>query len=126
MAFNKNIKFLRIKRGWSQEELATRLGYKSFTTIAKWESGIAEPHLKTVKKIAKLFDVEVNELINSDLTNISPSKSYYMDEEASKVAQELFDRPEMKVLFDASKNVSKEDILYVANLLKKLQKGDDE
>ena len=124
MGFNKNIKHLRMERGWTQEDLAIRLGYKSFTTVAKWESGIAEPHLKVIKQIAELFGVEVNDLVNSDLTKDN-NPSYYYDEEAGALAQELFERPEMRVLFDASRNVSKEDILDVANILKKLQSEEE-
>ena len=37
----ENIKFLRSKSEMSQEELADKLGYKSYTTITKWESGVS-------------------------------------------------------------------------------------
>ena len=49
--------------------------------------------------------------------------------EAAEAAKEMYERPELKVLFDASRNVTKEDILSVANILEKLKKeqfGDEE
>ena len=41
MYLAKNLKHLRLKSGLSQEYLAKRFGYKSYTTIQKWESGAA-------------------------------------------------------------------------------------
>lgn len=48
----------------SQEELASKLGYKSYTTIQKWESGMSEPPVKSVEKMAKLFDVNMNDFVS--------------------------------------------------------------
>lgn len=58
----ENIKYLRTKMNLSQEELANVLGYKSYTTITKWESGVSEPTLKMANTIAKYFNISVNEL----------------------------------------------------------------
>ena len=43
MAFSNNLRLLRKQHSLSQEQLAEKLGYKSFTTIQKWESGVSEP-----------------------------------------------------------------------------------
>lgn len=66
--FGKNIKFLRKKKRITQEQLAKKLNYKSFTTIQKWEDEIAEPPLNKFKKIADLFNVSMDQLYNDDLT----------------------------------------------------------
>ena len=73
MHIGDNIKYLRTQRGYSQEELAKALGYKSYTTITKWESGVSEPTLKMTNEIARFFDVSVNDLCYMHLE--SPSKS---------------------------------------------------
>lgn len=52
MYIGDNIKFLRNKKEMSQEDLADALGYKSYTTITKWESGVSEPTLKMTNQIA--------------------------------------------------------------------------
>jgi len=59
-----NIRYLRKKHEMSQEELASELGYKSYTTIQKWESGMSEPPVKSVEKMAKLFDVNMNDFVS--------------------------------------------------------------
>ena len=58
-----NIRYLRKKNEMSQEELASRLGYKSYTTIQKWESGMSEPPVKSVEKMAQIFDVNMNDFV---------------------------------------------------------------
>ncbi len=67
MHIGENIKFLRSEHGYSQEELAKALGYKSYTTITKWESGVSEPTLKMTNEIAKFFNVSVNDLCYTNL-----------------------------------------------------------
>ena len=67
MTLSKNIRYLRKKRNWSQEDLAAKLGKKSFTTIQKWESGVSDPTFKTLLDLAQVFGVDVDALANSDL-----------------------------------------------------------
>ena len=68
MVLGKNIRYLRKQKDMSQDKLAELLGYKSFTTIQKWESGVAEPPFKTLVKIADLFRVDVDTLVSDDLS----------------------------------------------------------
>lgn len=63
----KNIRYLRKRNEWSQDYLAEKLGYKSYTTIQKWEMGTSEPPLKIAKKLADLFKVDIDDLYNIDL-----------------------------------------------------------
>lgn len=64
MTFAINLRRLRKEHSMSQEELAERLGYKSFTTIQKWESGVSEPSMEKVKAIAEIFGVTIEQLVN--------------------------------------------------------------
>ncbi|RPI31755.1 MAG: XRE family transcriptional regulator [Chloroflexota bacterium] len=57
-----NVFELRLRYGWSQEELADRVGTKQ-ANISKIESGLSNPTLKIIHKIAKAFDVEVVDLL---------------------------------------------------------------
>lgn len=67
MILPNNIRYLRKKRNWSQEHLAKLLGYKSFTTIQKWETGVSEPPLKKAHALADLFGVDIDILTKVDL-----------------------------------------------------------
>lgn len=68
MYIGENIRYLRTTNDISQEELAAALGYKSYTTITKWESGVSEPTLKMANQIAAFFKVSVNDLCYKKLS----------------------------------------------------------
>lgn len=73
MYLAKNLKHLRLKSGLSQEYLAKRFGYKSYTTIQKWESGAAEPPLHVLEDLSNLYGYTMHELYTEDLTSEAPS-----------------------------------------------------
>lgn len=66
--FGSNVRFLRRLHNLTQEQLANRLGYKSFTTIQKWETEKAEPTLSTITEVADVFGVKLEDLVNHDFT----------------------------------------------------------
>ena len=49
---------------------------------------------------------------------------YYLNNEARELAQFMFENPEYKVLFDASRKVKKEDIAFVKEMIDRVR-GDD-
>lgn len=67
MYLAKNLRYLRLKSGFSQEYLATKFGYKSYTTIQKWESGTAEPSLAILDELGRLYGYDPQELYTKDL-----------------------------------------------------------
>ena len=69
--FAKNLKYLRAKRGIEQIELARMLGKKSGSSISSWESGTYTPKIGTLAKIADIFNVDLDDLMNIDLSDAS-------------------------------------------------------
>ncbi len=69
MTLGKNIRILRKKSGFSQEDVAQRLGYKSYTTIQKWESGVSEPSFAILTELANIFHVDMDTLTKAELTD---------------------------------------------------------
>ncbi|SEN97135.1 DNA-binding transcriptional regulator, XRE-family HTH domain, partial [Peptostreptococcus russellii] len=63
MLLSSNLKYLRKKAGFSQDFIAKKLGYKSFTTIQKWESGVSEPSISIVNKLCNLYNVTINDIL---------------------------------------------------------------
>ena len=73
MEFKENLRYLRRTNKMSQDELAEKLGYKSFTTVQKWEDGSAFPRVSTLNKIAEIFNIDVDHLLNLNVrTDIVP------------------------------------------------------
>jgi repressor LexA len=63
MDFQTKIKTYRKERGLSQQDVADHFGYKSFTTIQKWEDGSSTPPAKTMKLLAEFFGVSLEDLL---------------------------------------------------------------
>jgi transcriptional regulator with XRE-family HTH domain len=69
MKLSETLSELRRKAGYSQEELAERLGV-SRQSISKWESGASIPEVDKLIALSKLFHVSLN-----DLLGVEPSGS---------------------------------------------------
>lgn len=62
-----NIRKYRKIRGLSQEQIAESLGYKNYTTIQKWESGVSEPPFKKLAEIADILRISMRSLTEEDV-----------------------------------------------------------
>ena len=64
---NQNIRHIRKQKGYTQAELAERIGVKR-SLIGAYEEFRAEPKIETIQKLAYLFDLSLDQLINQDLS----------------------------------------------------------
>ena len=62
MEFNNRLYQLRKQRGFSQEELASRLNV-SRQTVSKWEVGDSTPDMEKLVAMSALFDVSLDQLV---------------------------------------------------------------
>lgn len=60
--FGKRLRQLRTKRGWSQEELAYRVGM-DVSYLSEVENGKKEPCLRKLKELAQGLEVTVSRLM---------------------------------------------------------------
>ena len=63
MTFSEKISALRKQKGWSQEELAEKLGV-SRQAVSKWESGATQPELPKLIELSKIYQVSVDALLS--------------------------------------------------------------
>lgn len=87
MKFNEKLKYFREKKGYTQEDLASEL-LISRQSISKWENGINEPDLETIKKLCQIFDCSLAELIDDDKVVVS-SKEVKVEEKKKKLLHAL-------------------------------------
>lgn len=119
--FQNVFKSLRIASGFTQQEIADKLGI-SRSTIGMYETGAREPDYSTLEAIADLFNVDIDYLLGrTSKTTILPESVYYLNDDARDLAQFMFDNPEYKVLFDASRKVKKEDIEFVKQMIDRVR-----
>lgn len=67
MNLSEKIIELRRRNGWSQEQLAERLGV-SRQSVSKWESGQSQPELERIVDLCKLFGVSADALIRDEFS----------------------------------------------------------
>ena len=68
----------RKKNGWSQEELADKLGV-SRQSVSKWEGAQAVPDMKKIVMMSELFGVSTDYLLRDEIENADPSESTPID-----------------------------------------------
>ena len=88
----KNILLMRKRLGWTQEELATRMGYKSKSTINKIELGINDLPQSKIVKFAEVLGTTPAHLMgwNDEEENISLEEPVL--NEGEKLWMELYYR----------------------------------
>ena len=62
MILAEKIMNLRKKNGWSQEDLAEKVGV-SRQTLSKWETGESIPDIVRCKQLAEVFSVTLDDLV---------------------------------------------------------------
>ena len=65
MEFGKKIQKLRKQNKWTQEDIAQKL-YISRTAVSKWECGSGYPNIDSLKDIANLFNITIDELLSTE------------------------------------------------------------
>lgn len=64
---SKNLKFLRRKEGYRQEDMSAILGYSNKSSYCLLEKGQYEPDIKRLVNLAEFFGVSVDDLLKRDL-----------------------------------------------------------
>ena len=112
---------LRDLRGVKDADVVRATGITK-STFSDWKSGRSEPKKEKLQKIADFFDVSLEYLMTGEEPN--EEAPYYLNEDAREMAQFMFENPEYKVLFDASRKISKEDIETVKTIMDKFRRPD--
>lgn len=127
------IKQLRLSRGWSQQELADKLGVTN-VAVSQWERGVKQPKMEMREALCDLFNVNM-EYLNGNWDKISrllseneaqmldqKKEAYYLNPETAKIAQQIYDNPDLLALFDAAENADPDDLQMAAKMLEKFKK----
>ena len=84
------------------------------------------PSLETLRKLASAMYMNIDTLVatldgEQDVSLQTKDADYYTDPEVAEYAEELRTNPKYRLLFDASKDLSKEDIDFVVNMIERLK-----
>lgn len=95
------------KRNLSQADLSKMTGIRS-SSISDWLNGKYEPKQDKIAIIADALNVSPVWLIGYDEPSTNQTEGYYVDPETAEYAEMLRTRPEARLLFSASRCISKE------------------
>jgi transcriptional regulator with XRE-family HTH domain len=88
---NKNLKYLRKLRGWTQEEFAQKLRIKR-SLLGAYEEERAEPRMEVLEIVADMFKYTLDDLLRKDVSEIKGS-SYIAKRRAAKLVSGRTDIP---------------------------------
>lgn len=99
------LKKLRIENNLSQEKLGEKLGL-SRQSVSKWEQGNAVPDIENIMKLAKLYNVSVDSILNGEEDKKEEAASQKKESESSLKATD--------------ENIKKEEKAFAENEKKKV------
>lgn len=117
MRIGERIKQRRLELGYTADALAKLLN-KNRATIYRYENGdIENMPIDVLEPLAKALNTTPAYLMGwqephkaSTTSHSTQTEDYYLDAETAEYAEMLRTRPEMRMLFSASRGISKEDM----------------
>ena len=117
--------------GMKAVELSEKTGLGK-SSISQYMNGSHSPSNISAGKMGKVLKVnplwlmgfDVSKYLDtssSDVQTFVHPESYYENDDTRKIAQKVFDDPNLRVLFDAASDATPEDILTAAELLRKFK-----
>ena len=88
---NENLKTLRKEKGFSQEELASKV-HVVRQTVSKWEKGLSVPDAEMLVQIAEVFEVPVSRLLGAlpeAAEDSAPGQRNEIAEQLMKINEQL-------------------------------------
>jgi len=111
----KRIKERRLELNLSYQDIADATGL-SKSTIQRYETGsIRKLPINQIEDIAKALHVTPGYLMGWEDT-----PGYYNDPETARLAQEAANDPDMRLLLDAKRDLSPEDMKVIIDIAKRL------
>lgn len=117
-AIAKNLKRLLYDRRLTSADLSRALGIRQ-TTVSGWMNEYKVPRGKTIDAICEYLHCTRTELIGEEPQD--QPEQYYLNPETARIAQDVYDDPDLRLLFDASRDSKPEDIRMAAEMLRRFK-----
>lgn len=129
---SRNIKYLREMHRMTQDEVAQAIG-ASDKAVSAWERGERQPRMGYVQKMADLFGIEIELLMDGDIDTISSPKPIgnatttnrhkTISLSAKNRARSI--SPQQAILFDRTKDLTEAQMNIVLSLVDAIRKESD-
>jgi transcriptional regulator with XRE-family HTH domain len=118
---SKNLRRIAYEAEKTQADISKDLKI-SKATISSWMNGTRVPRMDKIDLLCHYFNVKRSDIMEEkeEKEDQGESEQYYLNDDVRDLAQFLFDNPEYKVLFDASRKVRREDIEFVRKMMNRM------
>lgn len=107
---------IRDAKGYKDSQVAATTGIGK-STFSDWKNGRSNPKNDKLQKIADLFEISVDYFFTGE-----EKQGYYLNEETAKLAQEMFEDPDMRSLFSMKRKMTPERFQTHMEFMKTLYK----
>ena len=120
--FAKNLNYYLELNGYNQADLARHL-HVSTATTAKWCTGQTIPRIDKIQSICNWLGTDKAALLEGEpnVHILGQAEGYYLDKETAEMAQQLFDNPDLRILFDAARDAKPENLQLAAEMLRRFK-----
>ena len=87
--------------------------------FSSWKRGISKPKQDKMQKIADYFNVSVNYLMTGK--EKEGGETYYLNDETREIAQEIFEKKELRMLFDVTRKSTPQRLMAYYNMIKEFE-----
>lgn len=108
------------ERGVTPYRVSEATGIKT-SSLSGWKAGRYNLKAEKLKKIADYFGVPLEYLMTGE--EPEEKEGYYVNPETADMAQELYDNKDLRLLFDASRNATPEQLRLIRDLVLQMTKG---
>ena len=115
--FAQRLSKLLADNDMTQADLANMLGV-SESTVGKWILKKAFPRMSIIEKLSVIFNRPKAYFYDDS----EDRQTYYLNPETAQLAQEIHDNPDLRILMDASRKLSPDDIKFVVDLVSRMKK----
>ncbi len=99
---HKNLKKLRLEKGWDQQKIASELGIEQ-SDYSKIETGKIKPDISKLIKFAKIYEIDFNELLSNNVTNNFNNSENSVNYNYGYIHQLMIQENEIKLLKEENK-----------------------
>lgn len=117
--YSKFDKLLK-ERGLKVADVSEATGIKK-PTFTAWKKGEYTPKADKIQKIAEYFEVPVSYFYEEDII-----PGYYYNEDVAELADQMALKPGLRVLFDASRDLSEDSLKMFAEMIETFKKTNPE
>ena len=118
--FANNLRYYLNLNGYTQADMARYMKVSTATT-AKWCTGVTMPRVDKIQSLCNWFGIEKSDLLDSKVSKNPDTKpatvEWYTDPGTAKLAQELHDNTDLRILLDAGRDLPPEKLRALIALI---------